>query len=143
VADWLERVAALWRAHQEVSVAVAMLSLVSLAVGLVATPRFLARMPSDYFLRRHQPLERLRDAHPIVRGLVLGLKNAFAVLLLLAGVLMLFLPGQGLLTLLVAVLLLDVPGKQRVALWFVRRRVLLAAIQWIRKRAAQPPLELP
>ncbi len=57
--------------------------------------------------------------HPVVRWGLRGLKNALGVVLVLAGVAMLVLPGQGLLTLAAAMLLLDFPGKRR-----VERRVL-------------------
>jgi hypothetical protein len=57
------------------------------------------------------------------------------------GLAMLVLPGQGILTILIGVMLLDFPGKRRWELWLIRRRGVRHSIDWIRQRAARPPLD--
>jgi hypothetical protein len=59
-----------------------------------------------------------------------------------AGIAMLVLPGQGLLTILIGFLMLDFPGKYRVEKWLVSRRRLLGAINWLRRRAGRVPLRI-
>jgi hypothetical protein len=63
--------------------------------------------------------------------------------LVLAGVAMLVLPGQGVLTLLIGVVLLEFPGKQ----WLLRRIAgqprVLGALNAVRERRGVPPLEPP
>jgi hypothetical protein len=143
VNEWRNFATEFWTTHREVSLMLVAISALSFVVGILVTPRLLIRLPSDYFCRPHAPLERLRDAHPSARIALLVLKNALGALLVVAGVLMLVLPGQGLLTLLVGLTLLDFRGKRRLTLWIVRRRPVLAAINWIRERAGHPPLLRP
>jgi hypothetical protein len=69
-------------------------------------------------------------------------KNAIGIVFVVLGVVMLVLPGQGLLTIVVGLMLLDFPGKYEVELWVVRRPSILRAINWIRSRAHKPPLEI-
>jgi hypothetical protein len=109
---------------------------------LIAIPILLARIPADYFLhrRRESVLARL---HPALRMVVLVLKNGIGGVLLLAGIVMLVTPGQGLLSMLIGITLLDLPGKRRFELAIVRRPHVLRAINWIRRKAHRPPLQLP
>jgi hypothetical protein len=122
---------------------IASLSLSVFVLGLVLMPVLVARIPANYFVGNHKPLERLGQRSPLLRWGVLLLKNALGSVLLVAGVLMLVLPGQGILTLLVGLTLVDFPGKRKFELWLVRRGPVLRAIAWIRTRAGRAPLLVP
>jgi hypothetical protein len=61
---------------------------------------------------------------------------------MLAGVAMLVLPGQGLLTLLMGFLLVDFPGKYRLERWLFARPIVRRPINWLRHRAGRVPLQL-
>ena len=119
------------------------------AVGSVATligsaillPWVVSRMPADYFVAERGGA--FAQAHPALRFGYHAVKNLVGAILFLAGVAMLVLPGQGLLTILAALSLLDFPGKRRLELRIVRLKQIGAAIAWLRRRAGQPPLELP
>jgi hypothetical protein len=122
------------------------LSIVSAAMfcgSLLAVPWLVARIPTDYFLRPHRYADRWQPRHPVLRIVFLVTKNLIGVVLVLAGVAMLVLPGQGILTIVVGLLFLDFPGKRALELRSVRQRHVLAAINWIRAKAGRPPLELP
>jgi hypothetical protein len=108
--------------------------------GLVGVPWLVVRMPADFFLRHDRPRPH---RHPVVHAVLVVLRNLLGWALLAAGIAMLVLPGQGLLTILVAIALMDFPGKRRVELALVRERHLHRAIDWIRRRAGRPPLVLP
>jgi hypothetical protein len=109
----------------------------------VLVPLILTRIPADYFLAEQPPLGRFLSGRPALRGVLVALKNVLGGVLVVAGLLMLVLPGQGVLTLLVAFTLLDVPHKRRIELWIVARRPVLRAINWIRRKASKAPLLLP
>ena len=70
-------------------------------------------------------------------------KNLLGIVLLIAGLAMLLVPGQGLLTIVVGMLLIDFPGKFRVERWLVTRRQVWRSINWLRKRAGRPVLNSP
>lgn len=113
-------------------------SLVSLVAAVALLPPVLGRLPRDYFLstRRH-PVAAPR--HPVLRAVGLVVKNTLGAVLAIAGIAMLLLPGQGLLTILAGLVLLDFPGKYRLERWLVRRRGVGRALDWLRARAGKEP----
>jgi hypothetical protein len=117
------------------------LSLASFIVSIVGVPWFVKRLPEDYFSRREQ--ERFGFDAPVRtigdRVLVI-LKNAVGAVLVVAGVAMLVLPGQGILTLLVGVFMVDFPGKRRFQRRFLALPVVLKSVNALRERSGEPPL---
>lgn len=116
------------------------LSLGMLIVGAILAPIVIARMPADYFLRG--PHDRVGAGPGPLRIGLRWLKNIAGVLLVLAGIAMLVLPGQGVLTMLVGLSLLDFPGKRRLELRLLGISTVRRVAQAIRRRAGQPPLQL-
>jgi hypothetical protein len=131
------------RANQNVLGGLFVLSAILFLVCLVAMPVLIARMRPDHFLDPDPPEDSWRGQHPVVRWVGKGVKNLLGLVLVLAGLAMLVLPGQGIITILVGISLLDFPGRRALELRIVRQRHVLQAVQWIRRRAGQPPLELP
>ncbi|HBJ38183.1 MAG TPA: hypothetical protein DDZ51_26200 [Planctomycetaceae bacterium] len=108
---------------------------------LVAIPILLVRMPEDYFVS--QPVRDWPTRHPAIHIALVLIKNLVGFSLLLAGVSMLILPGQGLLTMLAGLTLLDFPGKRKFELWMINHRPLRQAANWVRRKNNRPPLRLP
>jgi hypothetical protein len=136
VLDWI-------RSHQALSGWLFALSATMFVGGLVLMPILLARMRPDHFVHPEPPAGSWRGRHPVIRLSFLAVKNLLGLLLLLAGLAMLVLPGQGIITVLVAISLLNFPGKRRLELALIRKRPVLQAVNWIRARADRPPLVLP
>jgi hypothetical protein len=100
-------------------------------------------LPSDYFTdKKHRPLESWSD-RPALRAVALVLKNLLGGVLLVAGLLMLIAPGQGLLTIAVGLMLVDFPGKFRLERWLATRGPVWRSINWLRKRAGHEALQRP
>ncbi len=117
-------------------------SVAMFAASVVLLPRALCALPADWLLR--PPPDRLAERarwrrHPW-RFL---LRNLAALLLILAGLAMLVLPGQGLLTILVGVGVSDLPGRRRALRAVAGQRGVLAVIDAVRRRGGQPPLRHP
>ena len=105
---------------------------------------FVILMREDYFLHAEvNGFGTLKKRHPLVRLLLLLLKNLIGALFLLMGLIMLFVPGQGLLTLLIGTMLIDFPGKRGLELRFIRNRRIAGAANWIRAKAGRNPIQLP
>ncbi len=117
-------------------------SAVIFVASLVVMPAIVARLPADYFAHDVRPPSRWAGQHPLVRAALLVGKNILGGVFVLAGIAMLVLPGQGLLTLMIGFVMLDFPGKYRVEKWLIRRRYVLRPINWLRRRAGQPRLHL-
>ena len=130
-------------AHQALLTWLFAASVVVALLGLILVPIVIARLPADHFTRTEPRPGSWRNRHPALRITLLVLKNALGVVLILAGIAMLALPGQGILTTLLGLALVDLPGKQRLELWIVSKAPVRKAIAWIRRKAGSPPLQLP
>jgi hypothetical protein len=119
------------------------LSLVTFVTSLALLPALVVRIPPDYFSHRHREHDYAHDRHPLVHHLIVLAKNLLGVLLVLAGMAMLVLPGQGILTILIGLMLTDFPGKYDLERALVARPSVLKSMNWIRAKARQPPLEPP
>lgn len=114
-------------------------SMLVLAATCLLIPFMIARLPETYFDNpHHSPLEHLQH-RPVLRIGLLFLKNAFGLILVLAGLAMLVLPGQGLLTLFVAMILLDFPGKFTLKRKLIRLTRLRKIINQFRIRHGKAP----
>ncbi len=118
-------------------------SLATIIVSALAVPMLIRRMPHDYFLEDSEGSAWMRRQHPAMRLALLLLKNLLGLVIAVGGFIMLFTPGQGLLTLVVGILLMNFPGKRRFEVWLVRRQPVHRTIDWMRRRAGKPPLTLP
>ena len=117
--------------------AISALSLVLLVGSSVVGAWVLLRLPEDYLLT--EPVWPRAHGLALLRRIA---RNVLAALLALAGVAMLVLPGQGLLTLLAACLLLDLPGKRRIEQRLIRIPRVLKAINRLRQRRGRLPLRV-
>lgn len=117
------------------------ISLALLVTTLIAFPFVIARLPARYFAERSRLAPRSR--HVVVHWIITAFKNLVGLALVIAGVLLLFLPGQGVLTLIVGLAIMNYPGKFVIERWLVRRPRVLPALNWLRRRFGAPPFEAP
>jgi hypothetical protein len=115
-------------------------SSISFITGLLLLPFFLTRIPVDYFSHHHRHHLLATSCHPLIRLLITGLKNLLGIVFVVAGFLMLFLPGQGILMLLVGLIIMNYPGKFALENWLIRRTFVLPAVNWLRAKYNHPPL---
>lgn len=118
-------------------------SLLAFFGSLIVIPILVVRIPADYFVGAHREGWSFGGRHPILRYTLSVLKSVFGIMFVLAGIAMLALPGQGVLTILIGILLLDFPGKYRFECWLVTRRFVSRSINGLRRRARKPPLRRP
>ena len=125
------------------------ISVITFFGTLLLLPLVLIKIPSDYFI--HSRRERLPHPKLFIRMgriAVLILKNLLGALLVLMGFVMLFIPGQGVLTLLAGLFLMNFPGKKRLEVSLISRNSIYHAITRIRQKAGReellrPPSEPP
>jgi hypothetical protein len=132
----------LWlKHHPDLLAALAVFSVVAFFGTLLLLPLLIIRVPEDYFLD-----------HPIKSGpaprraffrFLSGIgRNVLGAMFILAGIAMLVLPGQGLLTILIGLVFINFPGKWKLARALVRRKVVFSAINTIRAKAGRPPIKI-
>ncbi len=129
----------LLRAHPGWVGSLAGLSILLFLGSLLLIPWMVCRLPSDYFHTPHHiPLEHWRHK-PRTRLTLLVLKNCLGGLLLLAGIAMLVLPGQGLLTMLMGLMLIDFPAKYRLKRKAVEWPPLFRVLNKLREKRGLSP----
>jgi hypothetical protein len=129
--------------HKEFLVWLSVLSAVTFVGSLILIPILCVRMGEDYFMPHRDKDETLAGRHPMLRWTGLIVKNILGVLVFAAGVAMLFLPGQGLLTMIIGIMMLNFPGKRALELRLIRLPGILRAINHLRARSGHGPLQLP
>ena len=137
---------AIWnwvRTHPSLTMWTFVGSLVLTIGGLIAVPLAVTYMPSDHFLDAAQQRRRFTHRHPLVALLLRTLRNVLGLVLIVLGVIMLFVPGPGVVALLAGLSLAEFPGRRRLELWLVLLPGVLPQIQRLRAKAGQPPLVLP
>jgi UPF0716 family protein affecting phage T7 exclusion len=104
----------------------------AVVASVLLVPRYLASLPPDYLHGTR------RDGASMP---VKVLRNLLGVVLVILGIAMLLLPGQGLLTLLVGLLLVDFPGKQQLIRRVLGRPKILSLVNKLRARHHVTPLD--
>lgn len=123
----------------ETLVTLTVLSIVFFIGSLIAIPFILVRLPADFFDIR-VPRPWMKDHHPVLRVIGHLVKNVVGAIFLLAGFLMLFLPGQGILTILIGISMLDFPGKRKLEAKMIGQPAVLNVINGMREKFGKPPL---
>jgi hypothetical protein len=111
--------------------------------SIVVVGILIVRMPTDYLTRDHHPESRFVSQRPFLRGVVWFLKNTCGLVILIAGIVMLITPGQGVLFIFLGLSLLDFPGRRKLLRRLLGRHGVLKMINQLRRNANQPPLEYP
>jgi Putative transmembrane protein (PGPGW) len=130
-------------AHQGLLLSLAGLSVLMFVGSLIALPFLLARIPEDYFADPRRHSTRMKSLHPVAYLSLRVIKNLVGWVLILAGILMLVLPGQGILTMIMGLVLSDFPGKFALERRLASNRRVLSGINWIRRRSGHRPLVPP
>lgn len=115
------------------------LSAIAFVVTLFAVPLILIWIPDDYFLKERRDRPKLIKRHPLSVLLVV-LRNLLGCAFILAGMVMLALPGQGMLTIFVGALLVNFPGRDKTIRWLLSRGRIHHMVDRLRAWGGRGPL---
>ena len=120
------------------------LSIFILIISVFMMVLIISFLPEDYFKSENRNLisSVQNSRYPLLKLLVLITKNFFGILLLLSGILMLVLPGQGILTIITGLVFMDYPGKYKFERKLLRQKGVINSINWIRSRLSKPSLKV-
>jgi len=120
---------------------IALCSLLVFLFSLASLPWLVAKIPEDYFLHRKRKKTLPLTTAVFARYLFMRLaRNLVGLILLAGGFLMLFIPGQGILTMVMGLILIDYPGKYSVEKTIIGYPAVFKGLNWLRARAHKPPL---
>lgn len=115
-------------------------SVVMFAGSLATVPWLVSTLPADYFTHRGRLRLSKSSQHPAVRLTIMALKNLLGALLLVAGFIMLFTPGQGLLTILFGLTIMNYPGKYRLECRIIGKPMIFDTVNKMREKQGKDPL---
>lgn len=129
--------------HQELIQQIGNVSLVVLAITVVALPAVVMKLPEDYFVNEtREPASQTRK-HPILWNIISFAKNVLGVFLILVGIAMLVLPGQGTVTILIGLAISNFPGKYKLERRIASQPAVGATLNKLREFTGTPPLLMP
>ena len=115
-------------------------SIAILIISALSIGYFIKKIPYDYFLNNKRGIHDYKSKNPVFWIITLALKNIIGYCLIMGGILMLVLPGQGLLTILVGLMLSDYPGKFKLERRIIKTRLILKTINWYRIKSNILPI---
>jgi hypothetical protein len=116
------------------------LSFVIFIFSLLTIKWLVALIPSDYFIQKNN--SEFRSNYPIFWLISIIIKNLIGYTLIIGGILMLVLPGQGLFTIFIGLMLSNYPGKFYIERKFIAIPSVLKTINWLRKKSNTPPIRI-
>ena len=116
------------------------LSFVIFIFSLLTIKWLVALIPSDYFIQKNN--SEFRSNYPIFWLASIIIKNLIGYTLIIGGILMLVLPGQGLFTIFIGLMLSNYPGKFYIERKFIAIPSVLKTINWLRKKSNTPSIRI-
>jgi hypothetical protein len=112
---------------------------VSIIVSILIVGVVIVKIPANYFSTHYQQ-DFLPNTPWLVRWGAVIVKNLIGLILVIAGIIMLVGPGQGILTILIGLIMMDIPGKRPIEARIIKRPTILTAVNELRARYKKPPL---
>lgn len=120
--------------YQYVLAVIGIISAVVFVVSLLAMPFLLGKIPVDYFAQSN-------NCNNGCNFFIVVIKNLVGLILLLAGIIMLVTPGQGIVSILLGLFLMKFPGKRQLELKLISNDATFKALNWLRNKVGKPPFE--
>ena len=118
----------------------ATISLFVFIFSLLSIKWLVALIPTNYFIKKKKVKSKRK--YSFIWFLSIIVKNLIGYTLILGGILMLVLPGQGLFTILMGLILSNYPGKYSIERKFISMPSVLKTVNWLRKKSDKPPLQI-
>lgn len=116
------------------------ISAVIFLFSLLSIKWLVGLIPSDYFIKKKS--SKFKNNYPLTWLFSLIVKNILGYSLILGGIFMLVLPGQGIFTIMIGLMLSNYPGKYAIERKFIGIPSVLKSINWLRKKSDKPPIEI-
>ena len=116
------------------------ISLFVFLFSLLSIKWLVSLIPEDYFINKKD--SKIKTNNILIWYIVLILKNLIGYSLILGGIMMLVLPGQGLFTIIIGLMMSNYPGKYSIEKKFIAIPTILKSINWLRRKSNKPPIRI-
>ena len=106
--------------------------------SLLLTPFLLGKIPQDYFIHTNQHKVEIEHLGHLI---IVIIRTLIGFVLLIAGIIMLVTPGQGIISILLGLFLMEFPGKRKLELKLINHEPTFKALNWLRGKANKDPFE--
>ena len=113
-------------------------SFVVFVSSLLLTPFLLGKIPQDYFVHTNQQKVEIKHLGHLI---IVISRTIVGFVLLIAGIIMLVTPGQGIISILLGLFLMEFPGKRKLELKLINHEPTSKALNWLRGKANKDPFE--
>ena len=110
--------------------------------AIILIPQMITRLPADYFMNENRETCFWRGDSQFIKGILISLKNLIGAILLITGIAMIFLPGQGVLTIVAGLLLMNFPYKYKLEKWLMSKPIVMNAFNKVRQKENKEPFKL-
>jgi len=117
---------------------VGIVSFVVFVASLLLTPILLGKIPRDYFIHTNQHKVEINHLGHLI---IVVIRSLVGFVLLIAGIIMLVTPGQGIISILLGLFLMEFPGKRKLELKLINHEPTFKALNWLRGKANKDPFE--
>ena len=124
--------------YEELLVMVGLISAVVFVLTLLLTPYLLGLIASDYFTMKNPHKLEIKHIGHVITVII---KSVIGLVLLLAGIIMLVTPGQGVISILLGLFLMEFPGKRKLELKIINHDPTFKTLNWLREKASKPPFK--
>ncbi|MBT4421884.1 MAG: hypothetical protein HOC89_01680 [Candidatus Thioglobus sp.] len=132
----LDQVLTLVSQYEEIFILVGIVSAVVFVATLLLTPYLLGLIPADYFSANYAYQVKRKTLLCLLKTTV---KTFVGVLLVLAGIIMLVTPGQGVISIILGIFLMEFPGKRQLEIKFINHNPTFKTLNWLRDKAGKTP----
>ncbi len=137
---FIENIKALFSNYYDFFFWLGVVSSIIFLISLLSIRWLVCMIPSDYFIKKEQ--SKFKSNYPVAWIISSIIKNIFGYVLIFGGILMLVLPGQGLITIFIGLMLSNYPGKYKIEKKIIAIPRIFKTINWLRKKSDEPPLNL-
>ncbi|RUM82786.1 MAG: hypothetical protein DSZ19_04010 [Candidatus Thioglobus sp.] len=117
---------------------VGIVSFVVFVTSLLLTPILLGKIPQDYFIHTNQHKVEINHLGHLI---IVVIRTLIGFVLLIAGIIMLVTPGQGIISILLGLFLMEFPGKRKLELKLINHEPTFKALNWLRGKANKDPFD--
>ena len=106
--------------------------------SLLLTPFLLGKIPQDYFIHTNQHKVEIEHLGHLI---IVIIRTLIGFVLIIAGIIMLVTPGQGIISILLGLFLMEFPGKRKLELKLINHEPTFKALNWLRGKAGKDPFD--
>ena len=132
-----------YQAHSFLLFLISITSILCFFGTLIVVPFLLRWIPEDFLVRERSIRSFSLKGKSVFRVVTAILRNLVGIILFTGGLVMLLLPGQGIITIFVGAALVDFPGKYKLERKLIMIPGVLNAINGIRRRMKTTELKIP